>query len=246
MKAKIGAAALAMLGLPGMRFLHEGQLTGARIKVPVQLGRRPVEPVQPDVQQAYASLLAALKKSTVGQGTGQLLAPRPAWEGNPTHQNFIVVYWSGQNSSGKVPFGENITINLRRRSTSAACAARRLERPATKGIAAAPSPSSRRNWRRCRVEVLMTLSGQLRVKLQCSHGPPRRRRSWPTSVGCENRPVQTSREADRSDPRLAERYDWLSPAILRFLRRVAREASEAGVPVRVCGEMGDARSRRWR
>ena len=44
--------------------------------------------------------------------------------------------------------------------------------------------------------------------------------------------------ADRADPRLAERYDWLSPAILRFLRRVTREATAAGVPVRVCGEMG--------
>jgi phosphotransferase system enzyme I (PtsP) len=44
--------------------------------------------------------------------------------------------------------------------------------------------------------------------------------------------------ADRADPRLALRYDWLSPAILRFLRRVAREAAAAGVPVRVCGEMG--------
>ncbi len=44
--------------------------------------------------------------------------------------------------------------------------------------------------------------------------------------------------ADRADPRLAERYDWLSPAILRFLRRVAGQARAAGVPVRVCGEMG--------
>ena len=43
--------------------------------------------------------------------------------------------------------------------------------------------------------------------------------------------------ADRSDPRLAERYDWLSPAILRFLRRVAVQANAAGIPVRVCGEM---------
>ena len=43
--------------------------------------------------------------------------------------------------------------------------------------------------------------------------------------------------ADRADPRLAERYDWLSPAILRFLRRVVVQAREAGVPVRVCGEM---------
>ena len=43
--------------------------------------------------------------------------------------------------------------------------------------------------------------------------------------------------ADRADPRLAERYDWLSPAILRFLRRVSNQAREAGIPVRVCGEM---------
>ncbi|MDQ3078092.1 MAG: phosphoenolpyruvate--protein phosphotransferase [Pseudomonadota bacterium] len=43
--------------------------------------------------------------------------------------------------------------------------------------------------------------------------------------------------ADRADPRLAERYDWLSPAILRFLRRVVVAADEAGVPVRLCGEM---------
>ena len=44
--------------------------------------------------------------------------------------------------------------------------------------------------------------------------------------------------ADRADPRLAARYDWLSPAILRFLRRVADQARAANVPVRLCGEMG--------
>jgi phosphotransferase system enzyme I (PtsP) len=43
--------------------------------------------------------------------------------------------------------------------------------------------------------------------------------------------------ADRADPRLAERYDWLSPAILRFLKRVTDAARAANVPVRVCGEM---------
>jgi phosphotransferase system enzyme I (PtsP) len=43
--------------------------------------------------------------------------------------------------------------------------------------------------------------------------------------------------ADRSDPRLAERYDWLSPAIFRFLKRIIDQASAANVPVRICGEM---------
>jgi phosphotransferase system enzyme I (PtsP) len=44
--------------------------------------------------------------------------------------------------------------------------------------------------------------------------------------------------ADRAHPKLAERYDWLSPAILRFLRRVMREAQAHKVPVGICGEMG--------
>jgi phosphotransferase system enzyme I (PtsP) len=44
--------------------------------------------------------------------------------------------------------------------------------------------------------------------------------------------------ADRGNPKLAERYDWLSPAILRFLARVSAKCREMGVPVGVCGEMG--------
>ena len=44
--------------------------------------------------------------------------------------------------------------------------------------------------------------------------------------------------ADRANPALADRYDWLSPAILRFLARVVAQCRAAGVPVTVCGEMG--------
>ncbi len=44
--------------------------------------------------------------------------------------------------------------------------------------------------------------------------------------------------ADRANPRLADRYDWLSPSVLRFLRRVVRACAAADVPVTVCGEMG--------
>ncbi|CCW17648.1 Phosphoenolpyruvate-protein phosphotransferase of PTS system [Sphingobium indicum BiD32] len=44
--------------------------------------------------------------------------------------------------------------------------------------------------------------------------------------------------ADRAHPRLAERYDWLSIAILRFLDRVVRTCRDYQVPVGVCGEMG--------
>ncbi|MEO1220264.1 MAG: phosphoenolpyruvate--protein phosphotransferase [Pseudomonadota bacterium] len=47
--------------------------------------------------------------------------------------------------------------------------------------------------------------------------------------------------ADRGNPALAERYDWLSIPILRFLRRVAQQTVGSGVDIGVCGEMGGRR-----
>jgi len=44
--------------------------------------------------------------------------------------------------------------------------------------------------------------------------------------------------ADRANPALADRYDWLSPAILRFLRRIVVLADAHRRPLTVCGEMG--------
>ncbi|MEM6827439.1 MAG: phosphoenolpyruvate--protein phosphotransferase [Pseudomonadota bacterium] len=47
--------------------------------------------------------------------------------------------------------------------------------------------------------------------------------------------------ADRANPRLAQRYDWLSPSIIRFLRRLVQNSVGSGVDVGVCGEMGGRR-----
>lgn len=47
--------------------------------------------------------------------------------------------------------------------------------------------------------------------------------------------------ADRANPKLAERYDWVSPAILRFLCRVIAATAGHKVDVTVCGEMGGCR-----
>jgi glycosidase len=90
------AAALVILGLPGMRFLHEGQLTGARAKIPVQLLRRPVEPVDSDIQKLYEKLLSVLPKSAVGRGEFKLIKPTASWSGNITFQNFVIVQWQSR------------------------------------------------------------------------------------------------------------------------------------------------------
>ncbi len=47
--------------------------------------------------------------------------------------------------------------------------------------------------------------------------------------------------ADRANPMLAERYDWVSPSILRFLRRVVQTCVGHPVKLGVCGEMGGRR-----
>ena len=47
--------------------------------------------------------------------------------------------------------------------------------------------------------------------------------------------------ADRANPKLAERYDWVSPSILRFLARVVHATRGHKVQLGVCGEMGGRR-----
>ncbi|HEY2753899.1 phosphoenolpyruvate--protein phosphotransferase, partial [Phenylobacterium sp.] len=43
--------------------------------------------------------------------------------------------------------------------------------------------------------------------------------------------------ADRGNPRVADRYDPLSPPALRALEQIQRTCAETGTPVSVCGEM---------
>jgi phosphotransferase system enzyme I (PtsP) len=44
--------------------------------------------------------------------------------------------------------------------------------------------------------------------------------------------------SDRGNPRLADRYDVLAPAVLSFLRAVVSVCARARVPLTLCGEMG--------
>jgi hypothetical protein len=101
------AAALVMLGLPGLRFIHEGQLDGERIKIPVQLARRPQEPGNAEIRRMYNEMLSNLRASAVGQENCQILAPHPAWPGNPTGQNFILLQWQTQG-----PEFDLVVVNL--------------------------------------------------------------------------------------------------------------------------------------
>jgi len=101
------AAALVVLGLPGLRLLHDGQMIGARIRTPVQLARRLAEPPEPDLARFYRETLEVLADNDVGRGQGVLLRPRLAWPGNGTHENFVLVQWQTA-----VPEFDLVVVNL--------------------------------------------------------------------------------------------------------------------------------------
>ncbi len=82
------AAALTYLA-PGLRFFFDGQLEGRRTRVPVHLNRAPKEKAHAEISDFYKLLLPIVQSLPCRVGAWNLLDPRPAWEGNPTHQNYL-------------------------------------------------------------------------------------------------------------------------------------------------------------
>ena len=87
------AAAVVTFFTPGLRFIHEGELEGRRVRVPMQVSRRPVEAPDRAIQQLYKHLLAALRRPEVRSGHWRLHDCRAAWAGNESWRNFIVFTW---------------------------------------------------------------------------------------------------------------------------------------------------------
>ena len=90
------AAAVVTFFTPGLRFFHEGQFEGRRIKVSMHLGKRPEEPPDPVIQDFYGRLLACLNRPEVRDGRWRLLEVCPAWDGNPTWGRFLAFAWEDE------------------------------------------------------------------------------------------------------------------------------------------------------
>jgi len=87
------AAAAVISTIPGMVMFHEGEFEGRRVKLPVQLTRRPAETPAPRTSAFYARLLPVIASPVFRGGTWRLLMPRPAWHDNYTWQNFLTFWW---------------------------------------------------------------------------------------------------------------------------------------------------------
>lgn len=90
------AAAVVTFLVPGLRFFHEGQFEGRRVHASIHLNRRPVEAVDGELAAFYRRLLDALRSPIVRKGQWRLLECRPAWDGNPTAEQFLAFAWQAE------------------------------------------------------------------------------------------------------------------------------------------------------
>ena len=87
------AAAVTMMTLPGAKLLYEGQCEGRRVRPPVFLARRPVEPIDEDLRAFYEKLLAAVKDSGLPESEWQS-CERMGWPDNSSYLNLVAWCWS--------------------------------------------------------------------------------------------------------------------------------------------------------
>jgi hypothetical protein len=86
------AALAAVFTLPGIALLHEGQADGRRVRVPVTLGRRPVE--SPDLElRAFVARLVAALAGGVRRGVWALV-PVWGWPDNPSADRLLAWSWT--------------------------------------------------------------------------------------------------------------------------------------------------------
>ena len=86
------AAAVAVLTLTGAKLLHEGQFEGRKVRLPVFLGRRPAERVDPDLTIFYQKLLKAVDRDVIRNGHW-CLCERSGWPDNQSCLNILAWCW---------------------------------------------------------------------------------------------------------------------------------------------------------
>lgn len=89
---KSKAAAIIISSIPGLRFFHDGQFEGKKIKLPVQLGREPNEKIEIDNLECYNKLLNITKEEVFKNGNWSFIDATPAWENDNilSYKSFLI------------------------------------------------------------------------------------------------------------------------------------------------------------
>jgi hypothetical protein len=99
-RVRLGCAAILAATLPGMRFVHEGQLDGRTVRLPVQLGRPARTLLLPELATFYDRLFEILREPAVRVGEFIRLAVSPApADGGHASENVLAYAWAARGAS---------------------------------------------------------------------------------------------------------------------------------------------------
>jgi hypothetical protein len=87
-------AAVTALTQAGARLVHNGQLEGATVRLPVFLGRYAEESTDEALSAFYRTFLSAVADPTFRRG-GWHLCDRSGWPGDDRYQNLVAWCWEG-------------------------------------------------------------------------------------------------------------------------------------------------------
>jgi hypothetical protein len=90
--ARARAAAVVTFLSPGFKLFHEGQLEGWKVRLPIQLRRRPPEPADPETAAFYARLLEILRDDAFRNGSFALVLTRPASPDDRSHETMVAFF----------------------------------------------------------------------------------------------------------------------------------------------------------
>lgn len=94
---KSKASAVVISTVPGAALFQEGQREGKKIKIPIQLGLEPPEPVHSQLTEFYDLLLKFASSKLFQDGNWRMYETREAWPGGKTAENILAWSWKKRN-----------------------------------------------------------------------------------------------------------------------------------------------------
>ena len=107
------SAATLILTLPGLGLVHEGQMKGYSVRVPVQLGRRQKEVLNFEILEIYRDILNLIREHNIKRGQWELceVLPKDTQSGS---SNIISYHWWKPNGKHFI-----VVINLSEKESAA-------------------------------------------------------------------------------------------------------------------------------
>lgn len=90
-------AAVATLTQSGLRLVHDGQISGAAVRLPVFLGRFPDETPDGDLERFYEALLPAVADRAFHEGAWELCRI-DGWPDNPSYRDLVGWTWTADDA----------------------------------------------------------------------------------------------------------------------------------------------------